>query len=126
VARRSVYYKPGRATPKIDPVIAEPFKAMIEEEASLGYRTVANLLGFNKKTVQRIFQLKGWQVRKRSIGNRPRIEALPSVATAPDQRWAADLCRVWRGRDGWLTLALVIDWHTSELLDWQLSRSGNG
>ena len=33
-------------------------------------------------------------------------------------------CRIWSGRDGWTTLALVIDWHTRELLGWQLSRSG--
>ena len=122
VARRSVYYKPSRATPKVDPAFAEPIKAMIEEEPSFGYRTVANLLGFNKNTVQRIFKLKGWQVRKRAIGKRPRIEAVPSVAAAPDQRWATDLCRVWGGKDGWLTLALVIDCHTRELLGWQLSR----
>jgi len=61
VARRSVYYKPSRATPKVDPAFAEPIKALIEEEPSFGYRTVANLLGFNKNTVQRIFKLKGWQ-----------------------------------------------------------------
>ena len=124
VARRSVYYKPSRATPKVNPAFVEPIKALIEEEPSFGYRTVAHLLGFNKNTVQRIFQLKGWQVRKRAIGHRPRIDALPSVAKAPDQRWATDLCRVWGGRDGWLTLALVIDCYTRELLGWQLSRSG--
>ena len=45
--------------------MAEPIKAMIEEEPSFGYRTVAGLLGMNKNAVQRIFQLKGWQVRKR-------------------------------------------------------------
>ena len=93
VARRSVYYKPSQATPKMDPAFAEPIKAMIEGELSFGYRTVANLLGFNKNTVQRIFKLKGWQVGKRAIGHRPRIEAVSSVATAPDQRWATDLCR---------------------------------
>lgn len=124
VARRSVYYKPSRATPKVNPAFVEPIKALIEEEPSFGYRTVAHLLGFNKNTVQRIFQLKGWQVRKRAIGHRPRIKVLPSVAKAPDQRWATDLCRVWGGRDGWLTLALVIDCYTRELLGWQLSRSG--
>ena len=32
--------------------------------------TVAALLGFNKKTVQRVFQLRGWQVKKRPIGFR--------------------------------------------------------
>lgn len=123
-ARRSVYYRPSKASPKVRAELAAPIKAMIEEDPSFGYRTVAGLLGMNKNTVQRIFQLKGWQVRKRAVGFRPRIEALPSVATAPDQRWATDLCRVWGGRDGWLTLALVIDCHTRQLLGWQLSRSG--
>ena len=97
---------------------------MIEEEPSFGYRTVAWLLGFNKNTVQRIFQIKGWQVRKRSIGARLRVEALPSVAERPNERWSTDLCRVWAGKDGWATLALVMDCHTRELLGWQLSRSG--
>ncbi|MDH5821920.1 hypothetical protein QFW77_02790 [Luteimonas sp. RD2P54] len=124
VARRTVYYRPTKAPPVVKPELAEPIKALIEEEPSFGYRTVAGLLGMNKNTVQRIFQLKGWQVRKRAVGNRPRIQALPSVATAPDQRWATDLCRVWGGRDGWLTLALVIDCHTRQFLGWQLSRSG--
>ncbi|WP_244953603.1 hypothetical protein WCN79_17820 [Xanthomonas axonopodis pv. vasculorum] len=52
---------------------------MIEAEPSFGYRTVAALLGMNKNTVQRIFQLKGWQVRKRALGQRPRIEAKVSA-----------------------------------------------
>jgi putative transposase len=124
VPRRTVYYKPTKAAPQVDPRFAEPIKAMIEQEPSFGYRTVAWLLGFNKNTVQRIFQIKGWQVRKRPIGMRPRIEAVPSVAAAPNERWSTDLCRIWAGRDGWTTLALVIDCHTRELLGWHLSRSG--
>ena len=124
VPRRTVYYKPAKAAPRVDPRFAEPIKALIEESPSFGYRTVAHLLGFNKNTVQRIFQLKGWQVRKRAIGFRPRIQALPSVASSPNERWSTDLCRIWAGRDGWATLALVIDCHTRELLGWHLSRSG--
>ncbi|MDR4565363.1 IS3 family transposase, partial [Klebsiella pneumoniae] len=89
---------------------------MIDENPSLSYRTVAALLGFNKNTVQRIFQLKGWQVRKRPVGFRPRLRALSSVASAPNQRWATDLCRIWAGQNGWYSLALVIDCHTRELL----------
>jgi putative transposase len=124
VPRRTVYYKPVKSAPKVDPKFVAPIKAMIEESPSFGYRTVAHLLGFNKNTVQRVFQLMGWQVRKRPIGFRPRIQALPSVATMPNERWSTDLCRVWAGRDGWATLALVIDCHTRELLGWHLSRSG--
>ncbi|MCD9030113.1 IS3 family transposase [Luteimonas sp. BDR2-5] len=124
VARRSVYYKPTKAAPVVKPELAGPIKALIEAEPSFGYRTVAALLGMNKNTVQRIFQLEGWQCRQRPVGHRPRIEALPSVASAPDERWATDLCRIWGGRDGWLVLALVIDCFTRQLLGWQLSRSG--
>ncbi|WP_231478332.1 IS3 family transposase [Pseudoxanthomonas suwonensis] len=122
--RRTVYYTPTKAAPKVKAELAAPIKALIEEEPSFGYRTVAGLLDMNKNTVQRVFQLMGWQVRKRAVGMRPRIQALPSVAQAPDERWATDLCRVWGGRDGWLTLALVIDCYTRQLLGWQLSRSG--
>ncbi|WP_253879868.1 hypothetical protein [Paracoccus aminovorans] len=101
VPRRTVDYKPTKAAPKINPGFAEPIKAMIEENPSFGYRTVAFLLGFNKNTVQRIFQLKHWQVHKRPIGMRPRSRALPSVATALNERWSTDLCRIWAGKDGW-------------------------
>lgn len=82
VARRTVYYRSTKSAPKVREHLAQPIKALIEENPSFGYRTVAHLLGFNKNTVQRIFQLKGWQVRKRPVGLRPRIEALPSVAKA--------------------------------------------
>lgn len=116
VPRRTGYYKPVKSALKVDPKFAAPIKAMIEESPSFGYRTVAHLLGFNKNTVQRVFQAMGWRVRKRPIGFRPCIEALPSVATIPNERWSTDLCRVWAGRDGWATPALVIDCHTRELL----------
>lgn len=124
VPRRTVYYLPTKAGPKVDARFAEPIQAMIEKNPAFGYRTVAHLLDFNKNTVQRIFQLKGWQVKKRPVGFRPRVKALPSVAQAPNERWATDLCRIWAGRDHWTTLALVIDCHTRELLGWHLSRSG--
>ena len=38
-------------------------------------RTEAHLLDMNKNTVQRVFQIMGWQVRKRPVGFRPRIQA---------------------------------------------------
>lgn len=115
VPRRSIYYRPRKAAPRIQEHLAGPVKRMIEENPSFGYRTVAHLLGMNKNTVQRIFQLKGWQVRKRAIGFRPRIEARISAADRPNERWATDMCRVWTGRDGWAVLALVADCCSREL-----------
>lgn len=122
--RRTAYYRSTKKAPVVQERFAGPIKQMIEENPSFGYRTVAHLLDFNKNTVQRIFQLKHWQVRKRPVGFRPRVQAKPSVAAAPNERWATDLCRIWAGRDGWAVLALVIDCCSRELLGWHLSRSG--
>ena len=65
--RRTLYYRSVKAAPKVQESLAAPIKALIEEHPSFGYRTVAHLLGMNKNTVQRIFQLKGWKVRKRAL-----------------------------------------------------------
>ena len=37
VPRRTIYYKPTKAAPKVDPRFADPIKAMIEAEPSFGY-----------------------------------------------------------------------------------------
>ena len=64
---RSAYYKHVKAEPKVQERFVEPFHKMILEEPSFGYRTVAGLVGFNKNTAQRIFLIKGWQVKKRQV-----------------------------------------------------------
>lgn len=114
VPRRSVYYRATKSAAKLQEQLVNPVKAMIEDNPSFDYRTVAHLLGMNKNTDQPIFQIKGWQVSKTAVGFRPRIQSLPSVAKAPDERWATDLCRVWAGKDGWTSLALVIDCYSPE------------
>jgi len=35
----------------------------------------------------------------RPIGFRPRVQAMPSVATAPNERRSTDMCRVWASHD---------------------------
>ena len=42
--RRTVYYRPTKSVPKVNPALAEPIKALIESEPSFGDRTVAGLL----------------------------------------------------------------------------------
>ena len=58
------YYQSVKAPPKVPHCFAEPIKAVIEDNQSFGYRAVAHLLGFNKKTVPHVFQFHCRQVRK--------------------------------------------------------------
>ena len=46
--RRSVYYRSIKAAPKVQEQLVKPIKAMIEENPSFGYRTVAHLFGMNR------------------------------------------------------------------------------
>jgi len=63
VPRRTVYYGSSKAPSKLQERFVAPVKPLIEQEPSFGYRTVAGLRWLNKNTVQRIFRIKGWQVR---------------------------------------------------------------
>ncbi len=125
VPRRSLYYRPRGRRRAVDPDKARAVKAVIERFPTYGYRRIAAVLGWNRKVVQRICQRRGWQVRKRPKGHRPRARALPSVAPARNLRWATDLAHVWCGRDRWCSLAVVVDCCTREVLGWRLARSGN-
>lgn len=126
ISRRSYYYKERKSRPKINEHLAARVKRLIETLPYAGYRTTAWLLGENKNTIQRLFQLKGWQVRKRRSGSRPRVESLPSVASRPNERWSTDLARVWCGPiHRWCALTIVMDCHTREALGWRLSPTGN-
>lgn len=55
--RRTLYYKPTKTKPKVQERFEQPIKALIDQDPSFGYRTVAGLLNFNKNAVQRIFQI---------------------------------------------------------------------
>ena len=56
--RRTLYYRSTKEAPRVHGQLAAPFKALIEEHPSFGYRTVAYLLRMNKSTVQRIFRMR--------------------------------------------------------------------
>lgn len=71
ILRRTAYYKAVKAAPKVQARFADPIRKMILQKLSFGYRTVAGLLGLNKNTLQRLFQILGWQVKKRRICFRP-------------------------------------------------------
>jgi len=94
VPRRTVYYQPTKAAPKVD----EQLAAHLPNQ-----------------------RLAGAQVPG---GHATSHTSLAVGSQRADQRWATDLFRIWTGRDGWASLALVIDCYTRELLGWQLSRIG--
>ena len=124
ISRRTFYYKPKQRQPKIDEEKVRLIKKKMEAFPTYGYRRLAHMTGINKKAVQRILQLKGWQVRKRAKGHRPRAQAMPSQSLVPNERWAIDMTRVWCGSDGYCTLAAVIDTCTREVVGYRLSKSG--
>ncbi|WP_348815924.1 hypothetical protein NFG57_08525 [Halomonas sp. H10-59] len=88
--RRSLYYRPKSRKRAINAVLAVRVKLALEGFLSYGYRRLACVLGENRKPIQRILKMKGWQVRKRPQGFRPRARSLPSVTSRPDDRWATD------------------------------------
>ena len=114
--RRSFYYQRKPQKLSLDNAKLAQVKTIIERFPTYGYRRIAAILGWNRKVVQRICQLKGWQVRKRAKGHRPRAKALPSVADRPNERWATDLAMLRCGRDRHCHLALVIDCCSREIL----------
>lgn len=103
---------------RVNAELAQPIKEVISAVVSFGAGTVAVLLGVNKSIVQRIFQLNGWPVRKRPLGQGSRIEATVSRAEGPDQ------CRMWDGKHEWLKSEMVVDCGTRQFSGWHLFRAG--
>lgn len=79
-SQRSTSCLPGRRSRRCRHRVAVSIKVIIEENLSSAYLTVAPLLNVNQTIVQRIFQVKNWQVKKHRLGIRPRTEALSPVA----------------------------------------------
>ena len=131
VPRSTVYYHPHRRkAPVVDEVMATRIKGVIERYSRYGYRRVRAVLKnrdglvVNRKKVQRIMKRKGWMVRRRPSGKRPRAAGLPSVVESSNTLWATDYAHIFCGKDAWCHLALVIDCGDRELIGWRLSRSG--
>lgn len=125
IPRRTFYYHPTIAPKKLDLELVDRIRLTIQEFPTYGYRRLAFLLKRNRKAVQRILQMKGWQVRKRPQGKRPRVRAKRSRSEIRNTRWATDMAMIWCGKDRWCHLAAVIDCASREILGWRLSARGN-
>lgn len=101
VPRRTVYYRPTKAVPKVDPRFAEPIKAIIEQEPSFGYRTVAWLLGFNKTEVAADLSAQRLAGPQASRWHAPAHRGDPVRCQSPE-RALVDRHVPGLGRAGWM------------------------
>jgi len=115
IARSTAYYHPRQRSVKIDDVLAQRIKHIIDEEPYLGYRMVWAQLRqegvlVNRKAIQRIMQLKRWQCHRRLHKScYPRVEIRTSVTERSNERWATDFTCVWTKYDGLIYVNEVID-----------------
>ena len=130
VPRSTANYQPRIRTPRpVDEVLAQRIYAIIQRFPAYGIRRVfawitrREGLKVNRKKVARIMYKKGWTIKQRKKGYRPRVDGWKSIAPAPNIRWATDLASVFCGRDGWCTFVPVVDCCTREILGWELSTS---
>lgn len=120
---------PRARNERVDEVLAERIWQLLERFPAFGIRSVWSWLYFreklvvNHKKVERLMQIKGWTLKARRAGRRPRVQVTRSIAQHPDERWATDLAMVQCGEDGWCHFVPVIDCCTREILGWELDPS---
>lgn len=132
VPRSTVYYRPVKAERMcvVDKSLAAKIWDIIERFPMFGIRRVWAWLRYrmgvivNRKKVARLMRIKGWTLKKRIVGQRPRVQFRTSVTDRPNERWATDISMVFCGeRDGWCSFVAVIDCCTREILGWELSHA---
>jgi putative transposase len=128
VPRSTSYYRRRERGPIVDEVLAQRIKRMIDDEPYLGYRMVLARLrgtGFmvNRKAVQRIMQLKGWQCHRR-LKKRcsPRVETSVSATRVSNVRWATDATYIWTTLEGLVYFNGVLDCADRECIGWNISQ----
>jgi putative transposase len=127
----------------IDEWMVQRIREVREEMAPIqvGYRRITAILNHkkgitvNKKKVQRINQIMGWQASSYRRPTRPKSDPQdpnrpvvdpgdPVQVDRPNQRWSTDLTKIYIKGEGWANLIPVVDNCTRECLGWVFSRRG--
>jgi len=132
VPRSTAYHQPriAKLHRPVDEAMAQDIHGLIQAHPTYGVRRVWAWLTHrmnrvvNRKKVHRIMRIKGWTVRQRKAGHRPRVPGSKSVAEVPNQRWCTDIALIDCGRDGWCAFVPVLDCCTRECLGWSLDHTG--
>jgi len=130
--RSTYYYHPAEETPENLALM----RAIDEEylrRPYYGSRRLAQVLGLNRKRVQRLMRIMGLE----AIGPKPRTtrrakehKIYPYLlrnleVTRPDQVWSTDITYIPLA-DGFLYLTAVLDWYSRYVLAWRLSPTLEG
>lgn len=129
--RSTVYYQPRqRPARPVDGGLELVVREILQQFPTFGIRRVWAYLRFrlhwkiNRKRVERLLQRRGWTVKQRRTGGRPRTAGARSVTTQPDLRWATDVALLFCGaQDGWCSFVPVLDCCTRQVLGWELSHT---
>lgn len=103
------------------------------ERPFYGSRRLAQVLGINRKRVQRLLRVMGIEAhypRPRTTCRNAEHRVFPYLLrevpiTRPDQVWSTDITYVPMPR-GFMYLTAVIDWYSRHILSWRLSNSLEG
>ncbi len=98
-----------------------------------GSRKMAEVLGVNRKCVQRLMRMMGIQAiypKRRTTWPAPGHKIYPYLlrnveVTRPNQVWASDITYVPM-RHGFLYLVAIMDWYSRYVLSWRLSNTLTG
>lgn len=98
-----------------------------------GSRKMSEVLGFNRKRIQRLMRLMGIEAiyqRPRTTRAASRHKIYPYLLrnvpiTRPDQVWSTDITYVPMYH-GFLYLVAVMDWYSRYVLSWRLSNTLDG
>jgi putative transposase len=132
LARSTWYYRPvGESAENL--VLMRRIDEQYLRTPFYGSRKLAEVLGFNRKRVQRLMRLMGiaaiYPQRRTTwpgAGHKIYPYLLRGVTvTRPDQVWSSDITYVPL-RHGFLYLVAVLDWYSRYVLSWRLSNTLTG
>lgn len=130
--RSSVYARPKARCKryKLDEILVERIRKIIDKYPHNGLRLIHWRLNnegakpVNRKAVHRVLKLKGWTMKKRPSGMRPRAKGWKSATHMPNHRWAIDTSHFSTEKDGWCHITAVIDCCDRQIVGWRVSKSG--
>lgn len=132
IPRSRVYRKHGvrPSRYRLNGRVVKRIRCVIDQHPYFGLRRIhwkVNRDGgcrVNRKAIHRVLKLKGWTIKKRPTGMRPRVKGWKSRTNHPDTRWAIDTSHFSTERDGWCHITAVIDCCDRQIVGWRVSRSG--